>query len=195
MLLRANHKENKVTIGNQVIKLKRGQFVSGRKKISQDTGVQESKVTRILSVFKNEQQVEQQSFSKFSLFSMVNYDKYQSFEQQSDVKVNSKRTADEQQMNTDNNVNNVNKLKEGADAPSKPAPRKPSFIKPSLDDIRGYCTEKKLSMDCESFHDHFESNGWRVGGKSPMKCWKASMRQWAKRDFGNKAKPQGAMQW
>jgi len=32
----------------------------------------------------------------------------------------------------------------------------------------------------ESFYDHFESNGWKVSGKSPMKCWKSAMRNWKK---------------
>jgi hypothetical protein len=32
-----------------------------------------------------------------------------------------------------------------------------------------------------SFHDHFESNGWRVGGRTPMKNWQAGLRQWRAR--------------
>ncbi len=119
MLLRANHKPREVIIGNQTIKVGRGQFVSGRKKLSVETGVQESKVTRILKVFKSEQQIEQQSFTKFSLFSIVNYDLYQSGEHQVEQQMNNKRTTDEQQMNTNNNVNNENK-KEGAAKTSNP---------------------------------------------------------------------------
>lgn len=36
------------------------------------------------------------------------------------------------------------------------------------------------AKDCDAanFWDHFESNGWRVGGKSPMKDWQASARKW-----------------
>ena len=44
-----------------------------------------------------------------------------------------------------------------------------------------------LSEAC-AFWDHFESNGWKVGGKTPMKDWKAALRNWqrnAKR-FGNR---------
>lgn len=107
MLLKANHKEKQVAIGNQIITVKRGQFVAGRKSLAAETGVQESKVNRIINVFKTEQQLEQQAFSKFSLFSIVNYEQYQNSEHQSEQQVNSKRTADEQQMNTNNNDNNV----------------------------------------------------------------------------------------
>lgn len=110
MLLKANHKERTVVIGNQSIVVKRGQFISGRKALSAETGVQESKVTRILKLFKSEQQIKQQAFSKFSLFSIVNYEKYQSPERQVEQQMNNKRTASEQQMNTNNNVNNVNNV-------------------------------------------------------------------------------------
>lgn len=33
-----------------------------------------------------------------------------------------------------------------------------------------------LKTDAEGWFDHFESNGWRVGGKTPMKDWKAGLR-------------------
>ena len=110
LLMRANHKERTVVIGNQSIVVKRGQFIAGRKSLSAESGVQESKVNRIINVFKSEQQIEQQAFSKFSLYSITNYDSYQSGEQQIEQQMNSKRTADEQQMNTNNNVNNVNNV-------------------------------------------------------------------------------------
>jgi hypothetical protein len=32
--------------------------------------------------------------------------------------------------------------------------------------------------ECEAWHDHFASNGWKISGKTPMKDWKASMRTW-----------------
>ena len=32
--------------------------------------------------------------------------------------------------------------------------------------------------EAEKFCDHFSSNGWKVGGKTPMKDWKAALRNW-----------------
>lgn len=34
----------------------------------------------------------------------------------------------------------------------------------------------------DTFIDHFSSNGWKVGGKAVMKDWKASLRNWIRRD-------------
>ena len=33
-------------------------------------------------------------------------------------------------------------------------------------------------IEAEKFYNHFQSNGWLVGGKSKMKDWKAAARNW-----------------
>jgi len=55
------------------------------------------------------------------------------------------------------------------------------FVKPSFEEVRTYCIERTSPIDPESFIDHYTANGWRVGGKSPMKDWKAAVRQWERR--------------
>ena len=37
-----------------------------------------------------------------------------------------------------------------------------------------YCSE----TEAEKFYNHFQSNGWLIGGKSKMKDWKAAARNW-----------------
>lgn len=34
------------------------------------------------------------------------------------------------------------------------------------------------AQEGEKFVAHFESNGWKVGGKAPMKSWRAAVRSW-----------------
>lgn len=55
------------------------------------------------------------------------------------------------------------------------------FVKPSVGEVRAYCTEKGFKVDAERFVDFYESKGWLVG-KSPMKDWKACVRTWNKGD-------------
>jgi predicted transcriptional regulator len=102
LILCANHCNGEYLNGYEIIKLKKGQFVTGRKKLSQETGISESKIERILKVFESEQQIEQQTNSRSRLISILSWDKYQETEQQT----NNKRTANEQQVNTNNNDNN-----------------------------------------------------------------------------------------
>lgn len=65
----------------------------------------------------------------------------------------------------------------------KKAPAK-RFVKPTLDQIAEEFFSKK-SMTClddaETFFNHYESNGWKVG-KNSMKNWKATVAQWHKRN-------------
>lgn len=62
--------------------------------------------------------------------------------------------------------------------------------KPTLEEVMTYGDEIKMSQ-CEvaAWYDHFESNGWRVSGKTPMKDWKAGLRN-GKRNAPN-FKPNG----
>lgn len=53
------------------------------------------------------------------------------------------------------------------------------FVKPTVEDIFNYCSERENNVDCRKFFDYYESNGWKVG-KNPMKDWKASVRTWEK---------------
>lgn len=53
------------------------------------------------------------------------------------------------------------------------------FIKPSVDEVKVFFQEKnKTALEAEKFFNHFESNGWLVGGKSKMKNWQAAARNW-----------------
>ena len=56
------------------------------------------------------------------------------------------------------------------------------FTKPSLEEIKAYCQERKNTVIPDSFFDHYESNGWKVG-KNAMKDWKATIRKWERNDF------------
>lgn len=55
--------------------------------------------------------------------------------------------------------------------------KKKKFVKPTIEEIRKYCIERKNSIDAEYFYDHYETTGWMVG-KNHMKDWKAAIRTW-----------------
>lgn len=51
--------------------------------------------------------------------------------------------------------------------------------KPTPKELTAYFTEKQhQSSEAEKFYNYFESNGWLVGGKTPMKNWKAAANNW-----------------
>ena len=60
-------------------------------------------------------------------------------------------------------------------------PKRVRFVPPTAEEVNAYCSEKHLSVDAQRFVDFYASKGWRVGS-SPMKDWKAAVRNWASRD-------------
>lgn len=104
LLMRGNYRETETLLDGKVVKLKPGQLVTSRRKISEETGVHESKIQRILSLFETEQQIEQLAGAKYRVISIVNWQKYQAAEQVDEQQMNSNRTASEQQVNTDKEV-------------------------------------------------------------------------------------------
>lgn len=49
----------------------------------------------------------------------------------------------------------------------------------SIDEVdRFFKTENSSAIEAKKFFNHFQSNGWKVGGKTPMKDWKAAARKW-----------------
>ncbi len=92
-------------------------------------------------------------------------------------------------------------LKElGANAPTPPrdtAPAVKRFIKPTVDEVRTFCRERKSSVDAQRFVDYYDSVGWMVGKKA-MKDWRAAVRTWEKREESDhqrasRSKPSGNM--
>lgn len=54
------------------------------------------------------------------------------------------------------------------------------FHKPTLEELKEYIKEKNLNVDPQAFIDYYDSVGWKVGGKAPMKDWKATCRRWSR---------------
>jgi len=101
LLLSANWKEREEYLGGKPYICLAGEFTTGRKQLSMQTGISESKIERILTYFeKIEQQIEQRKTSTNRLISILNWSTYQQSEQQNEQQVNNDRTTSEQQVNT-----------------------------------------------------------------------------------------------
>lgn len=77
----------------------------------------------------------------------------------------------EKENNTITNNNITNSIKEKTN----------KFVKPTIEDIKKYCLERKNNVDANRFYDFYESKNWMIG-KNKMKDWKACVRTWEQRD-------------
>jgi len=92
LLMKANHKEK---MHNGTI-IKPGSFKTGRKSLAKETGINESKIERILKYLESEQQIEQRKTPNFRIISITNWAKFQ--------KVNNKVNNGDPQENRQKNT-------------------------------------------------------------------------------------------
>jgi hypothetical protein len=55
------------------------------------------------------------------------------------------------------------------------------FSPPSIEQLTEYQNEATLTFEPEGFIDYWSSVGWKRG-RTPMKCWKATARNWARNE-------------
>lgn len=51
------------------------------------------------------------------------------------------------------------------------------FVKPTVEEVKAYCAERKNNINAQYFVDYYDSNGWKVG-QNPMQDWQATIRKW-----------------
>lgn len=82
-------------------------------------------------------------------------------------------------INNSNNINSKNNLKEHEQFHNKNQNASSVTESPTIEKITTYFSEKNFpAPEAEKFFNYFESNGWLVGGRSPMKNWKAAANNW-----------------
>ena len=80
-------------------------------------------------------------------------------------------------QNLDESILNETKLNE-----TKPKSKSKLFIKPTIDEIKNYCLERKNNVIAEKFYDYYEARGWKLK-TGIMKDWKACVRTWEGNDY------------
>jgi len=96
--------------------IRRGSFVSSREKLAAKLGLTQRGFRTILNSLKTTSEVTTKSTNKFTIYTIVNYNKYQSDEEKATSKMTSKRSnerpATDQQPTTTKEVKEVKALKE-----------------------------------------------------------------------------------
>lgn len=178
-LLKASHTDSKTIVGNQEIELSSGQFITGRNALEAEfnKGVPKEKrvsgltLVRWLELFEKMEMLNIKRTNKYSIITVLNWNKFQNNEQQ----VNISCTSNEQQVNTNKNVKNDNNVKN-----KKEIYKEKRFTPPTFDEVNEYCKQRNNNVDAQRFIDYYTSNGWMVG-RNKMKDWKATVRTWERK--------------
>jgi len=177
LLAEAAIEPTEAVLGGKKMVLQPGQLTTGRKQLSQKTGINEYKIERTLNCFENAHLIAQQKTNKNRLISILSWDERQQAAHQNAQQMHNK-------MHT---LEEVSKNKEYREADEPPRSR---FVPPTVDEVWQYCQEKNLKIDQEAFVDFYASKGWKVG-QNPMKDWQAAVRNWERRNRG-KAKQEAS---
>lgn len=113
MLLRANHKENKCVIGNQLIIVKKGSFITSQKKLMQEFRWGSTKLRAFIKLLEDDKMIETKSTTFSTMITIINYSSYQNIQTTNKSQTENNQTANKLQSKTNNNdriiINNDNK--------------------------------------------------------------------------------------
>ena len=109
LLLRANHKEKEIIWNNRKTIIKAGSFVGSLRKISRFYGIGIATVKYIIDYLVSERMLEHKANSRFSIFTVRNWHRYQGIEHRVEHKVNTSRTQGETNKKDKNEKNEKNK--------------------------------------------------------------------------------------
>lgn len=113
-LMKASHAHYDQMVGNQIVKLNPGEFVTGRNSLAEDLNRgmkpkdKQSELTwwRHLKTLEKLEMLNIKSTTKYSIISILKWSEYQNDVQETEQQMNNKCTSNEQQMNTNKNVKN-----------------------------------------------------------------------------------------
>lgn len=128
---------------------------------------------------------------KFTIYFIVNYEKYnnltnnQQGQQTSTIEDDVNNLTNKQPTTSQQPPNNLLTTKEECkkdkkdkkdlkDMGSSPTQK---FVPPNIEEVTAYCLERNKGVNPQRWIDYYTSKGWMVG-KNHMKDWKAAVRTW-----------------
>lgn len=107
LLLSATHQEIPAVFKGQKIMLQKGQLITGIISISKKLKINKDKVQRTLKCFEIDKQIEQRTSNKNRLITILNWEQYQSINNQNDKQTINKCETTDKQLITNKNVKNI----------------------------------------------------------------------------------------
>ena len=108
LLLKANHKENKILVGNEIITIQSGSFMTSEVNLSKEWAWSRNTVRKFLLLLKKEKMLTQTCTTKYTIISIENWALYQFNEQQTEQQI--EQQIEQQvniKLNTNKNDNNI----------------------------------------------------------------------------------------
>lgn len=112
MLMMANHSDNKFLLGNQLVEVKEGSFITSELKLMDRWGWSKTKVRSFIKLLEDDNMIVKKSDNKKTTLTIVNYSVYQDSQTTEEPQKNHEQTTEEPQKDTNKNEKNDNNEKE-----------------------------------------------------------------------------------
>lgn len=181
-LLKASFAERETLIGGKLVRLQPGQFVTGRQKGAEESGLAPSTFRDTLDKLEEIGNIRQDSDSRATVITIVNWETYQLLDGECRQNPDSQPTASRQPADT------IIRREEGKKVGA------PRFDPPDKSDVWAYAQEyrdeKKLTIGdpvlrewCANFYDFFLERNWTLSNGRKMTDWLAALRRWIRTDY------------
>ena len=152
MLLKANHKDNKTLIGNNLIIIKKGSFITSQKKLMKEFNWGSSRLRNFLKLLESDGMIEANTNTISTHITINNYKELQGLQNTNELQTKHKQTENKIQTKTNNNVNNDNNVNNkevftlgDAKFILMVMSFEKEYDKETLDEFIDYWTEKNMS--------------------------------------------------
>ena len=108
LLMMANHTDKKILLGNELVEVKAGSFITSELKLADKWGWSKTKVRSFMALLENDKMIVQKKDRKKTTITIENYNDFQVLETEKKPQKDHKKTTKKPQKNTNNNVNNDN---------------------------------------------------------------------------------------
>lgn len=93
LLFKANFKDTKIMIGDNLVEVKRGSFITSEVKLAEEWKWDRSTVRKFLKTLEEQKMIQKNSTSKYTSITIENWDLYQNTQQQNRQQNNIKTTS------------------------------------------------------------------------------------------------------
>lgn len=164
LLLKANFTDGKF----QGKEIKRGQLITGRNSLSENTGISQQKIRTCLERLQLTNEITIHSTNKYSIITIVKYDFYQCFETKSTNKPTNKLTI--KQPTTNHQLTTIEESN-----------KKKNILIPSIEEFLEHAKTIKefnyseYEFSLKSKYQAWVDRGWKDGNGSEIKNWKSKI--------------------
>lgn len=93
LLFKANFKDTKIMIGDNLVEVKRGSFITSEVKLAEEWKWDRSTVRKFLKTLEEQEMIQKNSTTKYTSISIENWELYQDTQQQDRQQNNNKTTT------------------------------------------------------------------------------------------------------